>query len=72
MPMNKLVMCQELKEKLWELGWDAELIEADGLWGERVSGSPRHITLRTADGQECYCSGPLVAVSAGGQAAIVR
>ncbi len=70
--MDKLVMCQELKEKLCEFGWNAELIEAFGLWGTWVSDSPRHITIRTEDGQECYYSEPFVAIVAGGQAAIVR
>lgn len=72
MTTEKLVMCQELREKLCEFGWDAELIEAKGVWGVRVSGSPHHITLRLSDGQVCYYSGPLVAIVAGGQAAIVR
>lgn len=70
--MDKLVMNEELKEKLREFGWNAELIEAFGLWGERVSGSPHHITLRLSDGQECYYAGPFVAIAAGGQVAIVR
>lgn len=65
-------MNSQLKEKLASYGWNAARIEREGVWGEVVSGSVHHITLRDARGVERYHAGPLVTVQAGGQAAIVR
>lgn len=70
--METLVMNEALKGTLKAFGFNAELIEAWGLWGVLVSGSPHHITLRMTNGEECHYADPLVAVVAGGQVAIVR
>ena len=65
-------MSSALREALEKSGWNAPLIERDGIWGTRVNGSPHHLTIRGADGQERYYSGPFATVQAGDQVAIVR
>ena len=68
----KVVMSEELKAELTRLGWNAAAIEAYGLWEVRVPGSPYNITLLLPNGEERHYSGPLVAIVAVGQTAIVR
>ena len=65
-------MSQALRDALQQYGWNAERVEREGIWGTRVSGSPHHLTLRDADGKDCYYSGPFASVQAGDQVAIVR
>jgi hypothetical protein len=61
-------MSDELKAELVRLGWDPRLV----LYGERVSGSPGHLTLRLPSGELETFHAPLIAINGGGQAAIVR
>ena len=65
-------MSQALRDALQSKGWDASRIEKEGIWGERVDGSPHHLTIRGSDGKDRYHSGPFATVQAGGQVAIVR
>ena len=65
-------MSAALRVELEKNGWNAALIERDGIWGTRVNGSAHHLTIRGADGQERYYSGPFATVQAGDQVAIVR
>jgi len=63
-----MTMNNELRTRLVELGWDPEQI----YWGERLDGSPGHITLRLPDGRQVTEFSPMNTVTGGNQVAIVR
>lgn len=65
-------MSEELRSALESNGWCPDAVRRTCSWGEVVSASVHHVTLRDEFGTEHYHAGPLVAIKAGGQAAIVR
>lgn len=58
---NKMKMTETLRAELVRLGWNPERIIRNNNFGERISGSPSHITLLTPAGRR-YFAGPLVAI----------
>jgi len=62
-------MAPRLRAELVRLGWNPQTT----VWGERVSGSPGHLTLRLPDGQtRTYFSPGATVGPLDGQVAVVR